>query len=198
MVRTVVAAEAARMAEGWVAADLTRRPHPERMRRIRVREVPRRIIRRERVIGGTRFTVAAQMRPVRTPGRMRITSRRNASLEATTPGRNHLRLEFTARQRRMRGEGAQRLRARRLLVRHTFRCRGIRWAEVLSIHFIPTADLDMVSDTVGWDLGMVRLDRVIRSGADAMASDTAAAELDTDITAEGTEGIRRTMDTAGT
>jgi hypothetical protein len=69
--------------------------------------------------------------------------------------------------------------------------------EVLSIHFIPTADLDMVSDTVGWDLGMVRLDRVIRSGADAMASDTAAAELDTDITAEGTEGIRRTMDTAG-
>ena len=185
------------MAEGWVAADLTRRPHPERMRRIRVREVPRRIIRRERVIGGTRFTVAAQMRPVRTPGRMRITSRRNASLEATTPGRNHLRLEFTARQRRMRGEGAQRLRARRLLVRHTFRCRGIRWAEVLSIHFIPTADLDMVSDTVGWDLGMVRLDRVIRSGADAMASDTAAAELDTDTTAEGTEGIRRTMDTAG-
>jgi hypothetical protein len=60
------------------------------------------------------------------------------------------------------------------------------------------AVLDMVSDTVGWDLGMVRLDRVIRSGADAMASDTAAAELDTDITAEGTEGIRRTMDTAGT
>src|ERR1700677_1811800 len=107
VVRTVVVAEAARMAEGWVAADLMRRPHPERMRRIRVREVPRRIIRREPVIGGTRFTVGAQMRPVRTPGRMRITSRRSGSLEATTPGSNHLRLDFTVRQRRMRGEEAQ-------------------------------------------------------------------------------------------
>ena len=52
----------------------------------------------------------------------------------------------------------------------------------------------MVSDLVDWDLDMARLDRVIRSGADAMALDTAAAELDTDITAEV---IRRTMDMAG-